>query len=165
MNTYITQNAEESTAFCQTLQEKKTECTQVTAKVMSRVYFHGNCNRYNSIITPFHTENCQLQSTICQDPHHYLLCIFARLIKNCTSGGDPLLLVTTAKTYHPPPHGVHIHCLVSINIQQGSVNVSVCCFFLMDEFNSTALLQAHFHVRCHCVRLSFCCHLPHGNSM
>ena len=32
--------------------------------------------------------------------------------------------------YYPAPHCVHIHCLVSINIQQVSMNVSGCSFFL-----------------------------------
>ena len=36
------------------------------------------------------------------------------------------IAVTTIKTHHPLHHCAHIHCLVSINIQQMSVNVSGC---------------------------------------
>ena len=41
----------------------------------------------------------------------------------------------------------HIHCLVSINVQQVSVNVSGSHFFLTEEFNDTPLLHTRFHVR------------------
>jgi len=37
--------------------------------------------------------------------------------------------------------------------------------FNMEEFSDTPLLHKHFHIRCHFVRLSFCCHLSHGNNM
>ena len=70
-------------------------------------------------------------------------------IKICTSGGDPTVAVTTAETHHPWPHCAHINCLVSINVQKESMNVSKCYFFHMEEFNSTPLLHTHFHVKCH----------------
>ena len=73
--------------------------------------------------------------------------------------------VTTAKTYHPLPHCAHVHYLVSINVQQVSVNVNGCHLFHMEEFNSTPLLHPHLHVRCHSVRLPICCHLSHGKKM
>jgi hypothetical protein len=72
---------------------------------------------------------------------------------------------TTAKMRHPPPHCVNIHCLVSINVQQASMNVNVYNFFCMEEFNYTPLLHTHFHVRCHFVRLPLCCHLSHGTKI
>ena len=61
------------------------------------------------------------------------------LRKICTSGDDscawPFKMwivfhdtVTTAETHHPPPHCAHIHCLVSINVQQALMNVSECNF-------------------------------------
>jgi len=37
--------------------------------------------------------------------------------------------VTTAETRHPLPHGANIHCLVSINVHQASMNVIGCNFF------------------------------------
>ena len=54
--------------------------------------------------------------------------------------------VATAETCHPPPHCVNIHCLVSINVQQASLNVIGCNFFHMEEFSYTPLLHTHFHV-------------------
>jgi len=67
--------------------------------------------------------------------------------------------------YYPLPHCAHIHSLVSVNIQQTSVNISGFHFFCMDEFNDTPLFQSHFHVSCHSVRLPLCHHLSHGNKM
>jgi len=65
----------------------------------------------------------------------------------------------------PPPHCAHIHCLVSINVQQASTNVSGCNFFCMEEFSDVPLLYTHFHVRHPSIRLPLCCHLSHGNNM
>ena len=62
--------------------------------------------------------------------------------------------------HHPPPHCVHCRCLVSVNIQQASVNVSGCHFFHMKELSDAPLLHMHFHVR-----LLLCCHLSHSNKM
>jgi len=61
--------------------------------------------------------------------------------------------VTAAGTDHPPPHCAHIHCLVSINIQQASMNVSGCHFFCIEELSDTPLLPAHSPVRHHSVRV------------
>ena len=63
--------------------------------------------------------------------------------------------VSCAHTYH----------LVSITIQQTSMNVSGCHFVRVEEFSDTPLLHTHFHVRCHSVRPSFCCHLSHRNKI
>jgi len=73
--------------------------------------------------------------------------------------------VATAKTRHPPPHCANIHCLVSVNVQQASMNVIGCNFSHMEEFNYTPLFHTHFHVRCHFVRMPLCCHLSHGNKI
>jgi len=51
------------------------------------------------------------------------------------------ITLTTAETHHPPPLCAHIHCLVSINVQEVAMNVSGCHFFYMEEFSSTPLLQ------------------------
>jgi hypothetical protein len=32
--------------------------------------------------------------------------------------------VTTAEMQHPPPHCAHIHCFVSVNVQQASTSFS-----------------------------------------
>ena len=66
--------------------------------------------------------------------------------------------VFTAETRHPLSHCANIQCLVSVNVQQASMNVNGCNFFCMEEFNYTPLLHMHFHVR-----LPLCCHLMHGN--
>jgi len=47
--------------------------------------------------------------------------------------------VATAETRHPPPDCANIRCLVSINVQQASVNVTGCNFFCMEELNYTHL--------------------------
>ena len=60
---------------------------------------------------------------------------------------------TTAETYHPLPHCVHIHCLVSRNIQKAPKNASGCHLFLKEEFSGAVFLRTHFHVRHHFVRL------------
>lgn len=44
-----------------------------------------------------------------------------------------------------------MHCLVSMNIQQTSVNVSGCHFLCMEEFSDTPLIHTHLHVICHSV--------------
>jgi hypothetical protein len=64
------------------------------------------------------------------------------------------ITVTIAEMHHPPPHCAHIHCLVSVNFQQASLNVSSCNFVRMKEFSDTPLLCMHFHVRHHFARLS-----------
>ena len=50
-----------------------------------------------------------------------------------------------------------------------SVSVEECqrlpFFFCMEIFTVTPLLDTHFHVRHHSVRLPFCCRLSHSNSM
>ena len=73
--------------------------------------------------------------------------------------------VATAETCHLPPHCANIHCLVSKNVQQASMNVIGCNFFHMEQFNYTPLLHMHFHIRRHFVRLLLCCHLSHGNKI
>ena len=84
------------------------------------------------------------------------------VITICTSGGEPLLLLLS-EMHHPPPYCVHIHCLVSINFQQVSMNINGYIFFWMEEFSGTPLLQMSFHVRCHFAGLPVCCHLSHSN--
>jgi len=58
-----------------------------------------------------------------------------------------------------------IHCLISRNIHQVSINGTECSFFCMEEFSCTPLFHMHFHVRCHSVRLPLCYHLSHGHKM
>ena len=59
--------------------------------------------------------------------------------KSCSllllTAGYGTVSVTTAEAHHPPPHCIHIHCLVSRNVQQALMNVSEGHFFYMEEFD------------------------------
>jgi len=122
-------------------------------------------------ITLITRANSQLQNDIFQHSHHHELCVFTNneLEAVCHTHKDLYQqrwpTVTLAETHHPSLHCAHIHCLVSINVQKVSMNVSGCHFFCMEEFNGTLLLHSYFQVRCHFVRLSLCYHLSHGNKM
>ena len=47
------------------------------------------------------------------------------------------IAVATAETQYPPPHCTHIHCLVTVDVQQALMNVSECHVFHMEEFRDT----------------------------
>ena len=103
---------------------------------------------------------------------HSSLVVIRRFVSWCDSCAWPSgtwlvfhVAVATAETRHPPPHCANIHYLVSVNVQQASVNVIGCNFFRMEEFNYTPLFHTHFHVRRHFVRLPHCCHLSHGSKI
>ena len=91
--------------------------------------------------------------------------LHAVLVKICTSRGDPLSLSALLKCTTLCLHCAHIHCLVSINIQQESMNVNGGNFLCMEQFSDTPLLHMYFHIRHHFVRLSLCCHLSHSSKM
>jgi hypothetical protein len=62
---------------------------------------------------------------------------------------------------------LNIHCLVSVYVQQVSINVSGCnfLFFRMEEFNYTPF--ASYALPCQtpfCSDCNLCCHLSHGNN-
>ena len=130
-----------------------------------------------STMTLIDRANSQLQNIIFQNSHHYYPIyadelIETHFISRCDSCAWPsrmwldfYIIVTTAEMHHPLPHCAHIHCWVSINIQQALMNISVCHFFCTEEFNVTPLLHTHFHVRCHFIRLPLCCHLSYSNKM
>ena len=67
--------------------------------------------------------------------------------------------------HHPLPRCAHIHSLVSINVQQASVNVNGCHFFCMEEFSDMPFLHKHFHARHHFVSLPLCCHPSHSDKI
>jgi len=73
--------------------------------------------------------------------------------------------VANAETRHPPPHCANINCLVSVNVQQASMNVIGCNFLCMEEFNYTPLLHTQFHVRRHFVRLPLCFRLARQQNL
>jgi len=88
-----------------------------------------------STIPLFGIVNSQLQSTILQHSHHHSLCIFTNgeqepachTSKICTTEGDHCHCHHCWKD-HPLLHCAHIHCLLSINIQQALMRVSECRF-------------------------------------
>ena len=85
--------------------------------------------------------------------------LHAMLMKICTSRGDPPFHSCydsdVAEMHHPPHYCAHIHWLVSTNIQQMLTNTSGWNY---DEFSDIPLLNTHYHVRHHSVRLPLCCH-------
>ena len=69
-------------------------------------------------------------------------------------------LVDTAET-HPPPHCAHTHCLVSINIQEVSVNDNECHFFSIWKKSVTYLYFIHISlsdtILTDCSSAAICC--------
>ena len=66
------------------------------------------------------------------------------------------IAVATADMHHPSPHHAHIHCMISINVQQASMYVNGChCLSCMEEISSISLPHMHFlkagltHIKCH----------------
>ena len=72
----------------------------------------------------------------------------ALLIKISTSRGDHLLPVAIPKMHHPPPHYVHNHCLVSINVKKTSMNVNGCIFFFFFFFSTQRNSMIHLCFIC-----------------
>ena len=73
--------------------------------------------------------------------------------------------VATAETRHPRPYCANIHCLVSLNVQQASMNVIGCNFFPHGGIQLHAFASYALPCRRHFVRLPLCCHLLHGSKM
>ena len=49
------------------------------------------------------------------------------------------IAVTTAETHHSPPHCAHIHCFISINVQQAPMNVNGRHFFIRTSMSDAIL--------------------------
>ena len=124
-------------------------------------------------ITLFDRANSHLQSNIFQHSHYHFLCIFNSnkqqpaccTRKNLHYWKWPTVTVATAEMHHLSPYCAHIHCSISMNIQQTSVKVSGCNSSCVKEFSSSRLLDPHFYVRCHFIRLPLWCHPSHSNKM
>ena len=128
------------------------------------IYSHGNYNRYNECSNSawwgkfsatrhyFPTRPAPLAMRLHQQWQQ--AAYHAR--QNLQQQRWPAVAVIAAETQHY----THIHCLVSINVQQASMNRHNC-FLCMTEFSGTPLLHPHFHF----VRLPLCCHLSHSNKM
>jgi len=108
-----------------------------------------------SIITLSNRANSQPQNALFQHSHHHQLCTFASdeqesacsTCKILNQRRQPTIAVTTAEMHHPPPYCAHIHCLVSINIQQIG-EFQWVPFFPQKRIHLHTLLHIHFHVRC-----------------
>lgn len=83
--------------------------------------------------------NSWSQNTVFQQfSHHHYLCTFTSnqqepaccVPKILHQWRQPITMVTTAEPHHPSTHCAHVYCLVSVNAQWASVNVSGCHFFL-----------------------------------
>jgi hypothetical protein len=70
-----------------------------------------------------------------------------------------LWLVATVDTHDPPPHCALIHCLVSVNFQQASMNINGWKFFPLGRIQWHLLLRTNFRVRHHFARVLLCCYL------
>ena len=132
---------------------------------------HGQQNK-NNIISPQHLRRTQPVNHLRQDIYSSKMKTqeFSSYLTDDWRIGTWFLrgaqfATPTAETPHPPPHCANIHCLVSVNSQQLSMNIIGCNYFGMQEFNYTPLFHKHFHVRNHFVRLPLCCHLSHGNKI
>jgi len=133
---------------------------------MPPMYFHGNYNRYkqkreaqkNYLVVTKHCFSTQslpaVMNKACMPRSYKFVPVEVTAVA-----------VTTAEMQHWPHHCAHLCCLVSINIQQESVNVNGCHFFNMGKFNSPPLLPMHILVTHHSVRLPLCCHLSHSNML
>ena len=101
-----------------------------------------NTTDTKSTITLFNRANSHLQNTVFQHSHHHHLCIFSsdeqKIHRSLHQWRWPTVTAVTEK-HHPPPHCVHIHCLVSISVQQ--VNVNEYNVFCMEEFNYSPFLH------------------------
>ena len=103
----------------------------------------------------FDRANSQLENTIFQHSHHYLLCIFTsdeQEPKSHLSKCEPVEVTHCHHIWNAPPitslcshllFGLHTH-------SQAPKTISGRHFFHMEEWNGTLLLPAHFHVRHHC---------------
>ena len=109
------------------------------SKKVKPIYFHGNYNRSkeqnNNLIEQILSYKTLYFNEVTAMSYVFLPAmnksLYASLKKIWTSGGEPLTVtVTTAEMHHPLPHCSHIHWLISINIHQGSLNVSGYHFFL-----------------------------------
>ena len=94
-------------------------------------------------ILSYKTQFCNIVTTISyafspvmnKSLHAVLVKVFSRrdpLFHSCYNS-------ITAETHHPPPRCAHIHCLVSIHVQQALLNVNRCSFFFPRRNSMTRL--------------------------
>lgn len=70
-----------------------------------------------------------LSFTVFTSRHFFLVFLRHFLIKFFTNVSDPLIAVTTDETHYSPRNCAHIHCLVTVNVQQLSMSVNGCSLF------------------------------------
>ena len=78
----------------------------------------------------------------------------------------PTVSIATAEMHHSEPHRAPIPCLVSRNIHQVSVHAMHAIFSMWkNSVTQEFMLQTHFQVGHHFVRVPLCCHLSQSNKM
>ena len=132
----------------------------VIPKVMPLIYFHGNYSRLKKAQYHYLIEQILRYKTLFFNTVTTISYAFSPAMnKNLHA----VLLKICTERLHPLPYCAHIHCSVSINVQQVSMNVSECSVLHMEI--PPLFLHMHFHVRCHSVRLPHCCHLWHSKKI
>lgn len=85
-------------------------------------------------VTPYDRDNYQLHASIFHPTPHHLICIFAineQETVSCAceeSAAVKVTAVVTAERHCPLPHSTHVCCLLSINVEWKSGNVTGCLF-------------------------------------
>ena len=143
---------------------------------MPPICFYGNYNRYKgqdkhylveqilSYKTPFLSVVITISYAFSPAMNKNLQTVLEKICKLVWKMACFCVALATSEKHHPQPHCAHIRCLVSLNTQQASMNVSECnSFYGGTQFHIFASYA--LHVRRHFVRLLLCCHLSHSNKM
>ena len=111
-----------------------------------------------STIALFNRAISQLQNAIFQPPSLWAMHFHQRWIRACLLHCHYHHCWNAPST---PPCG-HILCLVSVNIQQASLNE---CQWVRGRVQWHTFASYALPRQTHCVRLPLCCRLSHGNNM
>ena len=121
---------------------------------MPPICFYGNYNRYKgqdkhylveqilSYKTPFLSVVITISYAFSPAMNKNLQTVLEKICKLVWKMACFCVALATSEKHHPQPHCAHIRCLVSLNTQQASMNVSA--ILSMEELNSTSLLLIHF---------------------
>lgn len=86
--------------------------------------------------------NFLLQNANFYSHHHWLYTFDCKYLCHCFH-------TQHCRHCYPLSNCAYICCLVSINIQQLSMNVNRCNFFYMKKFSNIPPLCTHFHIKFH----------------
>jgi len=110
---------------------------ETTADTESTLTLYGRTNSqllFNIVTTISYAFSPVMNKSL----HAVLVKVFSRrdpLFHSCYNS-------ITAETHHPPPRCVHIHCLVSIHVQQALLNVNRCSFFFQGGIQWHAFISS-----------------------